>query len=96
MYTFAKASHLGMMLTKEFAGTSLTVNVIKDIDGAPYSVTIDGEVHTYDSYAEAQQCASDYQVADLAAREHVAIVTHNGNSSLLASGRSRLRFVSFQ
>lgn len=85
-----------MTLTKEFAGTSLTVDVIKDIDGAPYNVTIDGEVHAYDSYAESQQCASDYEVADLAAREHVAIVTHNGNSSLLASGISQLKFISFR
>lgn len=79
-----------------FVGTSLSVNIVKNSNGAPYNVTFDGEVHQYDSFASSNQCTADFQASNLAASQHTVVVSHNGNSALAGTGRYSLQFASFE
>ena len=74
----------------------MTVNIVKSTGGAPYNVTLDGEVHQYDSYATSLQCTADFQASNLAATQHTIVVSHNANSAVAATGRSTLQFASFE
>ncbi|PVF95271.1 hypothetical protein CPB86DRAFT_788252 [Serendipita vermifera] len=82
-------------VTLKFVGTSITVNVVKDLAGVPYIVTLDDQTTKFDSFASSQQCTSDFHASNLTETSHTVIVTHNGNSTLQANGRSTLKFVSF-
>lgn len=77
-------------------GTDVTVNVLKNTNGAPYNVTLDGQVSQFNAYSTSEQCTADFRATNLRATEHTVIITHDGSSSLAASGRSTLDFVSFQ
>ncbi|KAG8773434.1 hypothetical protein FRC16_005351, partial [Serendipita sp. 398] len=86
---------IGSSVTFKFKGTHVKVNIIKDLHGAPYSVTLDGaDPQTFNSFAPSQQCASDFEASNLALSEHTVIVTHEGSQVLSASGNSTIYFVS--
>lgn len=74
----------------------MAVNIVKGPNGAPYNVTLDGDVHQYDSFASSSQCVADFQASNLAAVQHKVIVSHNGDGALAATGRSTLNFASFE
>lgn len=86
----------GNTVTFAFQGTSVSVNIVKSSNGAPYSVSLDGNIQAFDSFATSQQCSTDFKADNLTATSHTIIVTHQGNSTLLGLGRSTLFLASIE
>lgn len=99
-FKFRGQSKLQVLSTPDLiyssTGSSVSVNVVKHANGAPYIVNVDGKSTFLDSFSPTEQCASDFQVNNLNKNEHTIMVVHNGNSSSLANGRSTVAFDAFR